>query len=411
MRRLAVAPVSGILLGAVVPGAGVAAQEPQGLYGPHWPAASKPHVRVPILSKMYESIKEVKVREGDLVKKDQELIVYEDRVIRARVAIAKEEANLDPQVRRLDAKKDYAARNYSRLLAVLGSALLEEGDVLDWQAFCEKLDGGAAPQAPGPVRRLWSMLPAGAQKAVRAGATNADVPPGDRRTIISALNEVLAMQEFYRAEDFAGVVLGDEVRRLLVGGDELRRFPWKVQRLNRLLFETAFADETVRCHAPYVSDAEIDKADFECTDADLEADQLEQEQRVRKAYLDYYKQQEKEYHILSPLDGVVAAVSVEAGQTVKEGEPLIEVIDPGTIEVQVRLPEQYVRQVRKGQPVKVRFTAYSRDEELDGSILHVSPEVVPTDAKFKVTIVVRPGDVPIRPGESCDVRFVRTGQP
>ncbi len=64
--------------------------------------------------------------------------------------------------------------------------------------------------------------------------------------------------------------------------------------------------------------------------------------------------------VKAPVGGVVSRKSVEAGQVVQPGQPLLAVVPLNDIWVTANFKETQLKRMRSGQPVKVRVDAYDR---------------------------------------------------
>ncbi len=158
-----------------------------------------------------------------------------------------------------------------------------------------------------------------------------------------------------------------------------------------------------------VTQSDLNKARFEMDMAKLDREELERSKRLAEQSLELYKTQAKDYVIVSPIDGAVSQVWVEEGEMAKQGQQLVEVIDPNVIEVRVHLPEQYVKDVACGQQAMVEFPA-AGDTEFPGAVHIVSPYVDSSSGTFMVKVLAAPGTDAVKPGMGCKVRFVARGQ-
>jgi multidrug efflux pump subunit AcrA (membrane-fusion protein) len=76
--------------------------------------------------------------------------------------------------------------------------------------------------------------------------------------------------------------------------------------------------------------------------------------------------------IIAPFDGFVAAEFTEIGAWVAQGDPIVEVIELNTIEVEAPAPAEYAIQIRKGDTIRVEFPELP-DQLLTGIVQHVVP--------------------------------------
>jgi RND family efflux transporter MFP subunit len=118
--------------------------------------------------------------------------------------------------------------------------------------------------------------------------------------------------------------------------------------------------------------------------------QARSQQESAQTYLSYAR-------ILSPLDGVVTAKSVDAGTVVMPGTPLLTVEDTARYRVEASLPEEYLPHATVGETVNVT-TGHGA---CDGRVAEVVPAADVTSHTFVVKI-----DLP----SGCECRSGEYGQ-
>jgi membrane fusion protein (multidrug efflux system) len=131
--------------------------------------------------------------------------------------------------------------------------------------------------------------------------------------------------------------------------------------------------------------------------------------------------------VTAPMDGVVARKSVEVGQMVQPGQPLMTVVPLGDVWVTANLKETQTRDLRAGDPVEVEVDAYP-GRTFHGRLQSISPAtgarfslLPPDNATGNYTKVVQRIPVrvrfdgrqdtahPLRPGMSATVRIKARG--
>jgi membrane fusion protein (multidrug efflux system) len=85
--------------------------------------------------------------------------------------------------------------------------------------------------------------------------------------------------------------------------------------------------------------------------------------RVREAYLAL-----KRADLLAPVDGYVAKRSVQLGQRVQAGAPLMSVIALNQVWVEANFKESQLQKIRLGQPVTLQADVYGKKVEYNGTI-------------------------------------------
>ena len=122
----------------------------------------------------------------------------------------------------------------------VGFSLFSISDILDWHQFCNKLT--ANRDARGPSRRIWDLFSSQARSAAEDAAREVPLDEERKSHVAKALNEILGRRDFYREEDFGGVSLPREAKRLL-RKDRESLSDKEVEKLNRLLLVAAFPSE------------------------------------------------------------------------------------------------------------------------------------------------------------------------
>ncbi len=77
--------------------------------------------------------------------------------------------------------------------------------------------------------------------------------------------------------------------------------------------------------------------------------------------------------VKSPIDGVVSNVAVEAGEAATPGVPLVTVIDPRDLSIEIQIDQADIGQVKKGAEVMVNADAYP-DETFAGKLEFLNTE-------------------------------------
>ena len=156
----------------------------------------------------------------------------------------------------------------------------------------------------------------------------------------------------------------------------------------------------------FLSESKLDQARTEVQLAKLELQELERQEALEKARLAYYQARMRDYVVVSPIDGVVSNLLVETGEMVNEGQPVVEVIDPDTIEVRVHLPEGNLARIGDAQGSSVVFPAFGREHASPGKIHFISPYVDSSSGTCLVKILVEAAGSGLKPGLACEVRFM-----
>ena len=86
-------------------------------------------------------------------------------------------------------------------------------------------------------------------------------------------------------------------------------------------------------------------------------------------------------------DGTVASIAAEIGQVVGAGTPVVTVVQDGSREIQIFVPENRLGQIRPGQPAKITFWALN-DITASGHISEIAPMADSVTRTYKVKVAV-----------------------
>ena len=122
-----------------------------------------------------------------------------------------------------------------------------------------------------------------------------------------------------------------------------------------------------------------------------------------KAALDIAEINYEKSVIRSSIDGFVAQKSVEVGEYLNPGQPIVQVVDFSKVIVKAQLPEMKVSSVKRGDAVKVFVAALG--EEFEGKVKVVVPAAHPTSRTYEVRVNIDNPDFRILVGMSVSMRI------
>ena len=121
----------------------------------------------------------------------------------------------------------------------LDDSRLSVDDISDWPGFCAKLNRDRVKERPSPSSRIWRFLN---DQARKAASGERKLSEGDKAVVIRALNDCMTQRDLYREEDFSGVAVPKEAKKLLDSArDELSDL--EIQTLNRLVIDASYPQE------------------------------------------------------------------------------------------------------------------------------------------------------------------------
>lgn len=153
-----------------------------------------------------------------------------------------------------------------------------------------------------------------------------------------------------------------------------------------------------------ISESKLDQHRTQMQMARLELEEMKRQAVRAEKQLALYQARATDYTLKAPVDGVVSQVWIEEAEMATEGEKLIEVIDPETIEVRVHMPEDLADAILRDQKATLIF-ASAGGKTVPASVYFVSPYVDSSSGTFLVKLLAQVGNRELKPGMGCEVRF------
>ncbi|MBX6394984.1 MAG: efflux RND transporter periplasmic adaptor subunit [Alicyclobacillaceae bacterium] len=113
--------------------------------------------------------------------------------------------------------------------------------------------------------------------------------------------------------------------------------------------------------------------------------------------------------IVAPLNGVVAAKNINAGEMAQPGAPLLTLVNLDSVQVAVSVPQSLLPSLHTGQTVGVHVPELG-EETFSGTVTFISPVSDPNNNTFPVKVVVPNPEGRLRAGMVADVTFGASGQ-
>lgn len=108
--------------------------------------------------------------------------------------------------------------------------------------------------------------------------------------------------------------------------------------------------------------------------------------------------------LISPMDGVVTAVNVNAGEVFSANTPLLTIMDESSVIVHVKIPLSALSLVRVGQSADLIPSALPQ-LDITGTVVSIVPKADPQTDTFEVWVEVPNKDMLLLPGMSAFVRI------
>ena len=176
--------------------------------------------------------------------------------------------------------------------------------------------------------------------------------------------------------------------------------------------ELAMATEANLKVPDAVSKSEINKLQLEADKFGLSTDNAKLELEVAKSQVKETLATLNTLKVKVPFDGYVAKVHRSAGEAVRQGDPIVEIISTERLNVEgfVTIAESY--QIKRNDPVRVRMRVVElnlpqfRDRVFEGTVTFVDPRVSNLTGFVKVHALVKnEGDI-LKPGQAADMTIM-----
>jgi multidrug efflux pump subunit AcrA (membrane-fusion protein) len=184
------------------------------------------------------------------------------------------------------------------------------------------------------------------------------------------------------------------------------------QALQAAAADRQFAEATYRRYQGLLEKNSVSRQEFDGAEARYKAalaneraaqakkKQIEARSQQARAQQESAQTQFSYSRVISPIDGVVTAKSVDAGTVVMPGTPLLTVEDTARYRLEASLSERYLPKVSVGIPVSVR----TEHATLDGRVVEIVPLADVASRSFLVKVEL-PRDTDCRSGEYGTASF------
>jgi membrane fusion protein (multidrug efflux system) len=126
---------------------------------------------------------------------------------------------------------------------------------------------------------------------------------------------------------------------------------------------------------------------------------------LAKANLELAQINLRESTIVSPIDGIIIAKHIDAGNMIGQGQPIVTVADIKTIKVMLALAERYADEIKAEMPAKLRVDAYGQ-REFDAQVYSVYPALDPQTHTVQAEIRFNNDELRLKPGMFARVTLV-----
>ena len=336
-----------------------------------------------IASKTSGRIREITVREGDVVKAGDVIAVLDDEQIRAREQQA-EAASQQAQAR---------VRATEQQLEVLGEQLRQSELAVDQ----------ARTDAQGKVSEAEGRLAAVEAQLAQAVASYAQAR-WDRDASRQLYERgLIAEQEVRRNEN------NEQAQSAIVAA---ARRQVEAARGALTAAQASLVNPAMRTSQVAAVRAQIAQVRSDIVAARADADRA-------RAQLDEARANRKDLAVVAPFSGTVATRTAEPGEVVMAGTPVITLIDLGRVYLRGFIPEGQIGRVRVGQPARVYLDS-APGKPIEAVVMRIDPQATftPENTYFRedrvkqvvgVKVLLRGAEGFAKPGMPADGEILAEG--
>ncbi len=136
-------------------------------------------------------------------------------------------------------------------------------------------------------------------------------------------------------------------------------------------------------------------------------DRVRAEVKQAKARVDLAEKALTELRITAPMDAVVSKQSIEAGEYLERGDPVVELKRVDQVIAICTVSERYLADIHEGAPVDIMVTAHP-GRTFNGLVWKIVPDAELESRGFPVRILLANPDFLLKPGMSARVAFTRS---
>lgn len=263
-----------------------------------------------------------------------------------------------------------------KILGIVSGAVLAAGLALGvtGSATAAGADGAEpASNAPIDARECWIKLADQAQLASDRPGVIASLPEeGDRvtRYVMRDGENVQTPVATLRAEVAEAALAAAEIE---AKNDIAERFAEKAHELAKAELEKSlYVNRRARGTIP---DIELKRQELEIQKAKLQIEKEQLTQDINKKKRDQAAAELNTYYVYAPFDGTVRQVYKNVGEAVRQGDPLLDIINTDRVYVTGYVTYYERQQVQVGNLVGVSLAETSQDESFATGIRRKNPEL------------------------------------
>jgi HlyD family secretion protein len=346
----------------------------------------QPYASVEVRSRSTGTVVDLRVQAGDRVTRGELLAVIDDKDARANyqtamATLASAQAKLNSARRTLDATRAQDTTKITQAEAALRTS----------QAQLTQVLAGSRPEEIAQAREALQQAQAASTLAKQTLDRNQALYDGG---LIARQDLDQAQSQYQTAQ--AQVRAAQEKLKELQAGNTPEAIA--VARAQVSEAQTALASARA---ARLQEDAVA--ADVRAAEAQVQSSQGD---------VDQARDHLSESQVVAPIDGIVATLAVQVGQSViggvsSGGTLVMTIADTRVMEANIQVDETDIAQVRIGMPVRVTVDALP-DRVFTGKVVRIAPQATVTQnvTQFDVIVDIDDPDRLLRLGMSADGQFI-----
>ena len=136
------------------------------------------------------------------------------------------------------------------------------------------------------------------------------------------------------------------------------------------------------------------------------------QKEVIRAQIDLLEYQMSKAEMTAPMDGIISELNVKEKMITAPGTPLLTMIDPKKLEVEVYLLTEDILDIKENMPVEMYLETNKEDVMIKGIVKEIAPYAQQSisalgleEERIKVSIEINNSPIPLKPGYALQVNF------
>ncbi len=365
-----------------------------------------------IAPKTSGKIKEITVREGDQVKAGQVIAILDDEQLRAR----------EDQAQAVVTQAEARVRRAQQQISVLQSQR-EQSQLSVGQA---KLDAqGRVSQAEAQILQAQAQV---AQVQSQVAQTEAQLEQAKTNLLQARYDEEknhrlfnsgdVSERQYRQAKTVAD--LQANVVRAQQKQVEVARGALNVARGALSVARAGLTTAKANLSNPLIRIAQTATIDEQITQAQSDIDSANADAERARAQLREAQTNRNDLNIVAPFDGTVATRSVEPGEIVSPGMPILTLVNFKAVYLRAFVPESEIGRVRIGQMARVYLDS-NPNQPVEAEVVRIDPEAMftPENTYFRnervkqvvgVKLIIKNPNGFAKPGMPADGEILVEGE-